>query len=158
MHSPPGCESFWYGEIVVERTPGIVASDRRVFVYPPVMLSQFHPQHPAGGIVYRRVVADDNAGRGYRARQLAAVHAMPFSLHVPATPEHPWSPWPSVITSRRPASNSQETSTLLIVPHSAILRHNQQQSRSDGRQSTGQRRQSKGNFCRPRDAHSSRNP
>lgn len=28
----PRCHSFWYSEIVVERTPGIVASDRRVLV------------------------------------------------------------------------------------------------------------------------------
>ena len=60
----PGRYPFWHGEIIVERTPGIVASDGRVFVYPPVMLSQFRPQHPAGGIVRRRVVADNNAGRG----------------------------------------------------------------------------------------------
>jgi hypothetical protein len=70
----PRCHSFRYSEIAVERTPGIVASDRRVFVYPSMMLSQFRPQHPAGGIVIRRVVADTNAGRGYRARQLAALH------------------------------------------------------------------------------------
>src|SRR5215469_16323316 len=57
----PGCHSFGHGEIVVKRAPGIVASDRRVFVYPSMMLSQFHPQHPAGGIVSGRVVADDNA-------------------------------------------------------------------------------------------------
>ena len=28
----PRCHPFWYSEIVVERTPGIVASDRRVLV------------------------------------------------------------------------------------------------------------------------------
>ena len=72
----PRCHPFWYSEIVVERGPGIVASDRRVLVYLSMMLSQFHPQHPAGGIVSRRVVADKNVGRGCRAaacrRRLAA--------------------------------------------------------------------------------------
>ena len=28
----PRCHPFWYSEIVVERTPGIVASDRRVLI------------------------------------------------------------------------------------------------------------------------------
>lgn len=70
----PGRHSFGHGEIVVEPAPGIVASDRRVFVNPSMMLGQFQPQHPAGGIVRRRVVADNNVGRGYRARQLAVLH------------------------------------------------------------------------------------
>jgi len=39
-----------------------------------MVLSQFHPQHPTGGIVSRRVVPDTNVGRGYRARRLAALH------------------------------------------------------------------------------------
>ena len=64
----PRGHSFWYSEVIVERTSGIVTSDRGVLVYLPMMLSPFHPQHPAGGIVSRRVVADNNVGRGYRAR------------------------------------------------------------------------------------------
>ena len=84
----PRCHSFWCGEIVVERTAGIVASDRRIFVYLSMMLSQFHPQHLAGGIVSRRVVADDDAGRRCRARQLAALHGdrlpVPRSIRGPA--------------------------------------------------------------------------
>src|SRR5580704_2934244 len=70
----PRCHSFWSREIVVEHAPGIVASDRGVFVYPSMVLGQFRPQHPAGGIVSRRVVADTDVGRGYRARQLAVLH------------------------------------------------------------------------------------
>jgi hypothetical protein len=38
----PGRHSFWLGQVVVERAPGIVASGRRVFVDPPVMLGQLH--------------------------------------------------------------------------------------------------------------------
>jgi hypothetical protein len=71
----PRCHSFWYSEIVVEHAPGLVASDGRVFVYPSMMLGQFYLQHPAGGIASRRVVADTNVGRGYRARRLAALHS-----------------------------------------------------------------------------------
>ena len=71
----PRCHSFWYRQIVVEPAPGIVASDRRLFVYHSMMLGQFHPQRPAGGIVSRRVVADPDVGRGYRARHLAALHS-----------------------------------------------------------------------------------
>lgn len=70
----PGRHPFRRCEIGVEGTPGIVASDGRVFVYPPVMLGQFRPQHPASAIVSRRVVADDKAGRGYLTCQLAVLH------------------------------------------------------------------------------------
>lgn len=41
--SHPGRHPSRRCEIVVEGTPGIVASDRGVFVYPPVMLGQFRP-------------------------------------------------------------------------------------------------------------------
>ena len=54
---------------------GIAASDGRVFVEPSMVLGQFRPQHPASRIVTRRVVADNNAGRGCRARQFAVLHA-----------------------------------------------------------------------------------
>ena len=72
----PGRHPFRHSEIVVKGTPGILASDRRVFVDPPVMLSQFRPQHPAGRIVTRRVIAHNNSGRGHRTRQLAAFHGV----------------------------------------------------------------------------------
>jgi hypothetical protein len=39
----PGRHSFWRSEIVVERTRGIVASHRRLFVDPSMMLDQLHP-------------------------------------------------------------------------------------------------------------------
>jgi hypothetical protein len=59
----PGRHSFWHSQIVVKGIPRIVASDRGVFVDPSMMLSQFHPQHPTGGIVSRRIVTDNDVGR-----------------------------------------------------------------------------------------------
>ena len=72
--SHPGRHSFSGCEIVVERSPRIVASNRGILIDPSMMLRQFDPQQPARRIVSRRVVTDNNVGCRYRASELAVLH------------------------------------------------------------------------------------